>query len=415
MTLTKSKDSPEQAEFRQHCWEWLRNNPYPETDMRLPPSAMEIQKPEHMRYLQGWQKAAYDAGLVGCDYPVAVGGGGRSNCQHIANAEMHAAKTPFLPNVIGLGMALPTVFYHASDQLKERLLPKLLSGEEIWCQGFSEPGAGSDLASVQTFAERRGNKWVINGHKVWTSLAHFAEWMILLLRTDKAHKYDGLSYFVVPIRAALGKGVTVRPLIKITGETGFNEVIFEDLEIDDSYRLDEVGKGWQVAMTTLLHERGGGELLEPKSGGKIQKKQGVDGLRSGASALIDLARNSARGGKTAADDPLIRDRIVQEIIHEAGSRQNRRRARAPRLIEHPTRIPLQHKLLVTEIPQNIAQLATEIAGVGGSLGIADANAPEGGRWSMDYMASFGGTIAAGTNEIQRNILGERVLGLPKTK
>ena len=116
---------------------------------------------------------------------------------------------------------------------------------------------------MQTFAERKGDKWVINGHKVWTSLAHLAEWMIILLRTDKSHKYDGLSYFVVPIRSALGKGVTVQPLIKITGETGFNEVIFDNLEVDDRYRLDELGKGWQVAMTTLLHERGAGELQTP--------------------------------------------------------------------------------------------------------------------------------------------------------
>lgn len=415
MSESKRKDSSEQAEFRRHCRDWLRDNPHPGTELRLPPSAMEIKEADHMGYLQGWQKAAYDAGLVGCDYPVEVGGGGHNNCQHIANAEMFAAKTPFFPNIIGLGMAAPVMLHHARDQLKRALLPPLFSGAQIWCQGFSEPGAGSDLASVQTFAERRGDKWIINGHKVWTSLAHFAEWMILLLRTDKAQKYDGLSYFVVPIRASLGKGVTVRPLIKITGETGFNEVIFEDLEVDDSYRLDDIGKGWQVAMTTLLYERGGGEFLTPASGGRVQTEAGSERRRRGAYGLIDLARHTARAGKTAADDPIIRDRIVQQIIHEHGSRQNRRRARATRLTDHPTRIPLQQKLLITEIPQNNAQLASEIAGVAGSLGVADPHAPEQGRWSAEYMASFGGTIAGGTNEIQRNILGERVLGLPKTK
>ena len=190
--------------------------------MRLPLSALEIMTTEQLSDLQAWQKSAYDAGLVGCDYPTEVGGGGRSKCQGIANEEMIRARTPYFPNIIGLGMAAPTVLYHGQEELKQRLLPRLFSGEDIWCQGFSEPGAGSDLASVQTFAERKGDKWVINGHKVWTSLAHFAEWMILLLRTDKSHKYDGLSYFVVPIRAALGNGVTVRPLIKMTGETGFN-------------------------------------------------------------------------------------------------------------------------------------------------------------------------------------------------
>ena len=197
-------------------------------------SALEIMTTDQLDYLCAWQKAAYDAGLVGCDYPKNCGGGGHQGFQRIANQEMQSVGTPFFPNVIGLGMACPTVFFHAQEALKEKVLPKLLSGEEIWCQGFSEPGAGSDLASVQTFAEPKGDSWVINGHKVWTSLAHFATWMIILVRTDKSDKYNGLSYFVVPIKEALGKGVTVRPLIKITGETGFNEVIFDNLEIPDS-------------------------------------------------------------------------------------------------------------------------------------------------------------------------------------
>jgi hypothetical protein len=415
MSESERKDSPEQAEFRQYCRDWVADNRPADTSVRLPLSPLEIMTTDQLQYLQAWQKAAYDAGLVGCDYPVDCGGGGRTDCQRIANSEMVAAKTPFFPNVIGLGMAAPTVFYHALEERKQQLLPKLLSGEEIWCQGFSEPGAGSDLASVQTFAEKQGDKWIINGHKVWTSLAHFAEWMIILLRTSKDHKYDGLSYFVVPIRAALGNGVTVRPLIKMTGETGFNEVIFENLEVDDSYRLDEVGKGWQVAMTTLAHERGAGQLVTPQSGGLVQRKEGEEAGGSGAYGLIELAKNSSRNGKTAADDPVIRDRIMREIIREEGFRQSKRRIRVPGLIDHPMRIPLQHKLQMSEMMQEIAQLATEIEGAAASLYIADPNAPAAGRWPMAYMNSFGFTIAAGANEVQRNILGERVLGMPKSK
>jgi alkylation response protein AidB-like acyl-CoA dehydrogenase len=415
MSESERKDTPEQAEFRQYCRDWVADNRPAETSVRLPLSPLEIMTTDQLSYLQAWQKAAYDAGLVGCDYPVDCGGGGRTDCQRIANSEMVAAKTPFFPNVIGLGMAAPTVFYHALEERRQQLLPKLLSGEEIWCQGFSEPGAGSDLASVQTFAEKQGDKWIINGHKVWTSLAHFAEWMIILLRTSKDHKYDGLSYFVVPIRSALGKGVSVRPLIKMTGETGFNEVIFENLEVDDSYRLDEVGKGWQVAMTTLAHERGAGQLVTPQSGGMVQKKEGEKQGGSGAYGLIELARSSNRNGKTAADDPVIRDRIMREIIREEGFRQSKRRVRVPALIDHPMRIPLQHKLQQSEMIQDIAQLATEIEGAAGSLYIADPNAPAAGRWPMAYMNSFGFTIAAGANEVQRNILGERVLGMPKSK
>jgi alkylation response protein AidB-like acyl-CoA dehydrogenase len=405
------KDTPEQAEFRQYCREWISRNRPSDPPVRLPQSALEIMTTEQLHYLQDWQKAAFDAGLVGCDYPESCGGGGRTDCQRVANEEMLAARTPYFPNIIGLGMAAPTVFYHGQEELKQRLLPKLFSGEEIWCQGFSEPGAGSDLANVQTFAEKKGDKWVINGHKVWTSLAHFAEWMILLLRTDKSHKYDGLSYFVVPIRAALGKGVTVRPLIKITGETGFNEVIFEDLEVDDSYRLDELGKGWQVAMTTLLHERGAGELQTPRAGG--MKSESTH--NNNTANLIELARGCHRDGAPAAQDPLVRDRIMQLVIREQALANNQRRTRVPALQDHPMRLPLQNKLLMSEVAQDIAALALEVEGAGASLYLGDDNAPAGGQWPLAYMNSYGFTIAAGTSEVQRNILGERVLGLPKSK
>ncbi len=411
MSDSARKDTAEQAEFRQHCRDWLKDNHPGEPPVRLPLSPLEIMSQEQLSYLQAWQKAAYDAGLVGCDYPVEVGGAGRDDCQRVANEEMIRARTPFMPNVIGLGMAAPTVFYHGQDELKQRLLPRLFSGEDIWCQGFSEPGAGSDLASVQTFAEKKGDKWVINGHKVWTSLAHFAEWMILLLRTDKSHKYDGLSYFVVPIRSALGKGVTVRPLIKITGETGFNEVIFEDLEVDDSFRLDELGRGWQVAMTTLAHERGAGEKVTPRSGGLKSKTTHA----TNASNLIELAKSSTRNGGSAADDPLVRDGIMRQMIRETALAANQRRARVPALQDHPGRLPLQNKLLSSEIAQETGALALEIAGARASLYLGDDNAPAGGQWPMAYMNSYGMTIAAGTSEVQRNILGERVLGMPKSK
>src|SRR5215510_11564166 len=164
---------------------------------------------------------------------------------------------PFMMNIIGLNMAAPTILVHGTEEQKRRFLPPLFSADEIWCQGFSEPGSGSDLAGAQTFAERKGDQWVVNGHKRWTSLAHFASWMILLERTGRDHKYDGLTYFIVPIAAT--QGVTVRPLIKMTGETGFNEVLFEDVAVPDSLRVDAVGKGWTVAMTTLLYERGAAE------------------------------------------------------------------------------------------------------------------------------------------------------------
>ena len=411
MADAERKDTQEQAAFRHHCRTWIAANHPGEPPVRLPTSPLEIMTPQQMAYLQAWQKAAWEAGLVGCDYPEAVGGGGRTDCQRIANEELLAARTPYFPNVIGLGMAAPTIFHHASDALKTQLLPRLFSGEDIWCQGFSEPGAGSDLASVQTFAERRGDRWVINGHKVWTSLAHFAEWMILLLRTDRGHKYEGLSYFVVPIASALGKGVTVRPLIKMTGETGFNEVLFEDLEVDDAYRLDELGKGWQVAMTTLLFERGAGNLVTPRAGGLKSRSAHNTSVR----AVIDLALQTPRGDATAADDPLLRDRIARQAIREEALKEHQRRARVPALQDHPMRLLLQNKLLASELAQDTAALALDVQGPAAGLYLADSHAPGGGQWPLAYMNSYGITIAAGTSEIQRNILGERVLGLAKSK
>jgi hypothetical protein len=311
-------------------------------------------------------------------------------------------------------MAAPTIFFHAREEKKRQLLPGLLSGEEVWCQGFSEPGAGSDLASVQASAVRQGDKWIINGHKVWTSLAHFADWMIILARTDKSHKYDGLSYFVVPIKSALGKSVTVRPLIKITGETGFNEVLFENLEIEENCLLDEVGRGWQVAMTTLAHERGAGLLVTPRSGGRSQGSED-GGMSLGARRLGELAKTCYRNGRAVVDDAVMRDKIMQQIIREEGFKHNGRRAMVTQLCDHPMRLPLQNKLQISEIMQENAALALEIEGMRSSLYKADLNAPDKGHWPLAYMNSFGFTIAAGTSEVQRNILGERVLDLPKSK
>ena len=407
-------DNPEQAEFRDYCRTWLKENHPGRPPMRLPQGALELSDPDALEWLQSWQKSAYDAGLIGCDYPEPCGGSGKENFQSIANEEMSRAKTPYLPNIIGMGMAAPTILFHANEGVKVELLPSLLSGEQIWCQGFSEPGAGSDLANQQTFAERDGDNWVINGHKVWTSLAHFADWMILLCRTSKDDKYNGLSYFVVPIKDNLDKGVTVKPLIKMTGETGFNEVLFDNVVLNDRYRLDDVGAGWKVAMTTLAHERGAGPMVTPASGGMLLEED-ESAQTSSVRALIDLARQQKRNGKAAADDPLIRDDLMKILIRQTAFSQNARRSGIPSLTDHPARIPLQFKLVATELSQDLQQIAYEVEGAQSTLYVNDENSPAAGRWKLAYMNSFGVTIAAGANEVQRNILGERVLGLPKSK
>ena len=411
--MATQRDSSEQETFRAYCREWLgRNNP-PLPGFTPVSSGIEIVTQEQLEYYTRWQKAAYEAGLIGCDYPVEYGGGGKQNCQIVANQEMLRAKTPVFAGAIGLGMVAPVLFFHGTEDLKKRFLPKLFSGEELWCQGFSEPGAGSDLASVQTFAEPKGNSgWVINGHKVWTSTAQFASWMILLARTDKSDKYNGLTYFVAPIRSELGKSVTVRPLIKITGEAGFNEVLFDGLQIDDAYRVDDVGKGWQVAMTTLAHERSAGALVSATAGGQeaIRKRE----TESKEFPLLRLARMCIRNGAPAIEDPVVCDKVMTMLIRQTAIKQHRRLRGVPSLADSQ-RLALQDKLLGTEYLQDAAALALEIEGAAGTLSEHDGDAPDQGKWPMAYLSSFMGTIAGGTNEIQKNILGERVLGLAKSK
>jgi alkylation response protein AidB-like acyl-CoA dehydrogenase len=402
--MEPSKDTKEQAEFRAYCRRWLAENRPAPPAFRLPEHAIEVVTEEQRQYLSAWQKKCYEAGLVACDYPREYGGGGHTGCQRIANQEMGSAGVPYLINVIGLGMAAPTILHHGTEEQKRRYLPPLFAADEIWCQGFSEPNAGSDLAGVQTSAVREGDHWIINGHKVWTSLAHFASWMILLARSSSADKYGGLTYFIAPVAGA--KGVTVRPLIKMTGESGFNEVLFEDVVVPDALRVDEVGNGWKVAMTTLLHERGAAEGAGSGGGGMIENRVG---------GLLALARKMRRGGRTAWDDPVIRDRLMQLVIRAEGIRQVFRRARVEALTEQPMRIPLQAKLLSSELMQDAAALALEIEGAHASLYLGDAGAPDRAEWPLAFMNSYGVTIAAGTSEIQRNILGERVLGLAKSK
>jgi len=410
MSQANNQETVEQAEFRQYCRQWVSNNRPLPPPVAMPQAAIEIMTQEQLDYARRWQRSAYEAGLVGCDYPVEYGGGGRRDCQRIANEELQAAETPFFPNIIGLNMTAPMLYVHGTEEQKCSFLPGIFSADEIWCQGFSEPGAGSDLASLQTSAEKKGDQWLINGHKVWSSLAHLADRAILLTRTDKTTKHKGITYFVVPIKSGFGHGVTVRPLTKMTGEAGFNEILFENYLVDDSMRVDEVGKGWSVTQTTLLHERGAGSMVAPMAG---SQRTGV--VPVAAEDLIGLAKKSYRNGECSAQDPVMRDQIIQMMIRDDGIKLNARRANVTALTDHPMRLQLQVKMLGTEMKQDVSSLAMALEGNASSLYVGDSHAPENGRWPKAYMSTFGTTIAGGSNEIQRNIIGEQVLGLPKTK
>jgi hypothetical protein len=398
-------EPPEIAGFRREVRAWIEANKPGDPGFKLPQSFLEVESEQQFRYLRDWQRKAYDAGYLGLDWPVEYGGKGRPGFQRIVSQEMARAGTPFFVNTIGLQWAGPTILHYGTDAQKKRYLGPILSAEEIWCQGFSEPGAGSDLASVTTRAVKTDDGWRVTGHKVWTTLGHEAKWMILLARTDPdVGKYDGLSYFLFPMDAP---GVTVQPLVKMSGEGGFNQVILEDAPMAADALLGEEGQGWQVAMTTLTHERG---AAEGSGGGQL----GSSG--EGVRQLARLARQVRRDGAPAAEDPVLRDQLAQLWIREEALRLGGLRGKVPGLnSDRPLAVALMNKLVFSEFAQDLADLACTLEGPAQQLWLGDPHAPDKAEWPRAYMNSFGMTIGGGTSEIQRNILGERVLGLPKSK
>ena len=299
---------------------------------------------------------------------------------------MARAQAPAHVGVIGLGMAGPTIMAHGTDAQKQAHLSKILSAEEIWCQGFSEPGAGSDLAAARTRAERRGDVYVVNGQKVWSSFAHIADFCILVTLSDpEAPRYQGLTYLIVDMHAS---GVDVRPLRQITGEAEFNEIFFNDVEVPLGNRLGEEGEGWQVAMTTLLHERGTlGFAL-------------TAALEVGVDRLLDVARERMNG------DSSLRQRVANEWIELQALRYTNYRSLGTL---QRTGIPDPEgsaiKLRWSEQNQRLTKLGRELLGPEGIL--------DDGWWHHQQLRSRGNTIEAGTSEVLRNIVAERVLGLPK--
>ncbi len=292
----------------------------------------------------------------------------------------------------------PTLIHWGSEEQKQRYVPKILSGEEIWCQGYSEPSAGSDVASLQTRAVEEGDYFIVNGQKVWTSDAHHADWCILLVRTDPdAPKHKGISYVLVDMHSP---GVTVRPLVQITGDSGFNEVFFEDVKVPRKNLIGEKNHGWQVAITTLMFERagigGGRDMI-----GQVRE-------------LAALAKSVKRNGRTAWDDSSVRQRIggfacEASALKYTGYRQLTRRLKG--LPPGPEGSVM--KLGTSELNLRMNNYAMELLGPYSQFEYRAPLAVDRGKWSYRMLASRALTIAGGTSEIQHNIIGERVLGLPK--
>ncbi|HXZ85318.1 MAG TPA: acyl-CoA dehydrogenase family protein [Myxococcota bacterium] len=395
----------EHEQLRAEVRAWIARHHPGDPGWKLPQSALEVAEDRQLAWLRDWQRELYDAGYVGAEWPSEYGGGGRARgAQRAIDAELARAHAPFLLNLVGLSWAGPVILRYGTEAQKRRLIRPLLRCDEIWCQGFSEPGAGSDLASLATRAVRDGERWVIDGHKVWTTLGRYADWCILLARSDAAApKHAGISYFLAPMKIP---GVVVQPLVKMTGEGGFNQVIWSGARIPADALLGREGQGWEIATATLQFERG---AAEGSAGG-----QGGGGGE--VARLVGLARGLERSGRPLLEDPVVRDRLAQFWLEESALRANAARARVPGLVaDRPAALPLMSKLASSEHAQALADFACELLGPAAGLWIGDPHVPANAEWQRSYLNSFALTIAGGTSEILRNILGERVLGLPKTR
>ena len=387
------RDTPEEAQFRKELRSWLEANKPAETEPQAGRMDEDVSRE--------WAGKLYEAGYAGLTWPKEYGGRGAPYThQAIFLEETARAEAPEHIGVIGLGMAGPTIIAHGTDEQKSRYLGKILSGEEIWCQGFSEPGSGSDLASLRTRAEEDGDDLVVNGQKVWSSFAHIADHCILMVRTDPdAPKHKGITYVLADMHAP---GVDVRPLKQITGDPEFNEIFFSDVRVPKKNILGEMHGGWGVAMTTLLHERGTlGFALTARLEVAVKK-------------LVETAKQERSDGSIPADDPLLRDRIAQQWIDLQALRFLNYRALTG-LVK--TGVPGPEgsvaKLHWSESNQRLGLLAMEVLGPDSQLDGSDGF--WNGYWQYHQLRSRGNTIEAGTSEVLRNIIAERVLGLPRSR
>jgi alkylation response protein AidB-like acyl-CoA dehydrogenase len=387
--------SPSEEEFRDEVRAWLEaNNPGPEPEGDLA---------EVIAFRREWQRKMHEGGWAGISWPKEYGGRGATMIeQAIFVGEAARQRTPSPANVLGLAMGGPVVIAHGTEEQKKRYLEPILTAEEIWCQGFSEPESGSDLASLKTRAVKDGDEWVITGQKVWTTLAQFSKWCMLVARTDPdAPKHQGLTYFLMDMEQ---EGVQARPLIQITGEGEFNEVFFEEARVPEENIVGGVGNGWSVAITTLMNERAGLAF------GAIAQ------IRNNLDRLARLASEVRVNGGSAAEDAYYRQRIAQLYIEAETMRLNAYRGLTKTM---QSGIPGPEgslgKWQWADINQDLTELAMEIEGAYGLLGPGSEQAIDNGSWQYSFLRSRANSIEGGTTDILKNIIAERVLGLPRLR
>ena len=381
-------DTPEEARFREEAATWLAENaPNDDAFRALTP----------LQQAKQWQKQKYDAGWACIGWAPEFGGRGASPIEEVIwRQEESQYDLPANFFLIGQGMIAPTLMAWARDEDKARYLPPLASGEEVWCQLFSEPAGGSDLAALRTRAERDGDEWVINGQKIWTSGAHFSDYGVIVVRTDPTvPKHKGLSYFYVDMKAP---GVEVKPIKQLTGDADFNEVYFNDVRVSDQQRLGEVGQGWQVSLTTLMNERaaiGGGF-------GQID-----------VALAMAVAQKVEINGRPALEDASVRARLANWYVQESGLKYTGYRSLTA-LSRGALPGPENSigKLVGAPKMQAMSSYLMDLLEASGAI-TDESLVTEAGIIQRAYMGAPGLRIAGGTDEIMANIIAERVLGLPQ--
>jgi alkylation response protein AidB-like acyl-CoA dehydrogenase len=377
--------SPQEESFRDELRAWVEQN-HPGEEPEGDEAAFDFRR--------DWQRKLFEGGWAGVSWPKEYGGRGATLIeQAIFSEEMVRAKAPQTANVLGLVMGGPVVINHGTDEQKERYLRPILSAEEIWCQGFSEPESGSDLASLKTKAVQSNGDWLVTGQKVWTTYAHHAKWCMLIARTDQdAPKHKGLTYFLMDMEQ---EGVQVRPLVQITGEPEFNEIFMEEARIPDENVVGGVGNGWTVAITTLMHERAG-----LGAGSAIAVKIALG-------QLMELVRE--RG---LDDDPIVRQRIAQLYIESEVLRLTAYRGLSKQMQQGvPGPEGSLPKWQWSDLNQALTELSMDVRGPDAPLSGSGSD----GEWTYRFLRARANSIEGGTTEILKNIVAERVLGLPKLR
>ncbi len=390
-------DTPEEAVFRAEARAWLEANAERKRPGDPEPDRVsEFIDAEALREAKQWQRKKADAGWACLRWPEEYGGRGAAPILEVIwTQEEGNFRTPPNPFMIGHGMCGPTLMAHGNSEQQQRWLPKLLSGEETWCQLFSEPSAGSDLAGLRTTAVRDGDGWIVNGQKIWTTGAQFCDWGILVARHDpSAVKHAGLTFFVVDMHSS---GIEVRPITQINGGHGFNEVFFSDVHIPDADRIGEVGDGWRVSITTLMNERAS-----------------VGALAAGAELdeLIDLAASLQNDDGLAIDDRAVREKIAEFFVTWKGIELTGQRtlsALSQGKMPGPEASLL--KLVGVRLLQEISGFGMDLLGTAG-ITSDEQLVTESARWQERYLSMPGLRIAGGTDEVLRNIIAERILQLP---